>query len=200
MVVDSSSGETEDVRQTAVEAIAGEIVEEARALAAGKKSEAKRLASELLKKAEAEREARLKAEGERARAKAEAEANKELSLARVESKKTFLLERERLLDSALEEAGAKLDRRSEAYSGWMKRLVERFSRELPEGFTLVVDPADAALARSMFKGKMAERRIGGGAVAEGAGVVIDESWNSLLSETREKRRADIARLLFSDGR
>ncbi len=180
-----------------VEAIAGGIIEEARALAAEKKSEAKKLASEMLRKAEAERAVRVKVEAERTRAKAEAEANKELSLARVEAKKTFLLERERLLDSAFEEAGAGLDRKSKAYSAWMKKLVEKFSLELPEGFTLVVDPADAALANSLFKGRIVERSgIGGGAIAEGADVVMDESWNSRLSEIREKRRADIARLLF----
>lgn len=179
------------------EAIAGGITEEALALAAERKGEAKKLASELLRKAEAERQARLQAEAERAHARAEAEANKELSLARVESKKTFLIERERLLDSAFEEARAGMDRKSKAYSSWMKKLVEKFSRELPEGFTLVVEPADAALAKSLFKGKIAERSgIGGGAIAEGSGVVLDESWNSRLSEIREKRRADIAKLLF----
>lgn len=180
-----------------VEAIAGGIVGEALALAADKKGEAKKLASEMLRKAEAERAVRVKVEVQRAHAKEEAEANKELSLARVEAKKTFLLERERLLDSAFEEAGRGLDRKSKAYSAWMKKTVEKFSLELPEGFTLVVDPDDAALAKSLFKGRLAERSgIGGGAIAEGSDVVIDESWNSRLSEIREKRRADIARLLF----
>ncbi len=180
-----------------MEAIAGGIIEEARALAAEKKSEAKKLASELLRKAEAERAVRMKAEGESTRAKEESEANKGLSLARVEAKKAFLIERERSLDSAFEEAGARLDRKSKAYSVWMKKIVEKFSRELPEGFTLVVDPADAAFAKSIFKGEITERSgIGGGAIAEGSGVVIDESWNSRLSEIREKRRAGIAKLLF----
>lgn len=181
-----------------VEAIAGGIIEEARKLASEKKSEAKRLASEMLKKAEAERNARMKAEAERAHAKAEAEANKELSLARVGAKTAFLLEREKLMDSAFETANERLDRKSKPYSTWMKNVVERFSKELPAGsFTLVVDPKDAPLVKSVgFRGETAERAIGGGAIAEGSGVVIDESWNSRLSEIREKRRADIARLLF----
>lgn len=192
MVVDGS-GEIEE--------IAGGIVEEARKLASEKKSEAKRLASEILKKAEAERNARMKTEAERTHAKEEAEANKELSLARVGAKKAFLIERERLLESTFDEAGAtRLDRKSKAYSNWMKKIFEKFSRELPEGFTLVVDPNDAALAKSLFKGKITERSgIGGGAIAEGSSVVIDESWNSRLSEIREKRRADIAgRLLVPE--
>lgn len=180
-----------------VEEIAGGIVEEALALAAGRKDEAKKLASGIVKKAEAERAVRMKAEAERAHAKEEAEANKELSLARVESKKTFLLERERLLDSAFEETNKRLDRKSKAYSGWMKKITENFSKGLPEGFTLVVDQKDAALAKSLgFKGKIVERGIGGGAVAEGSDVVMDEGWNSKLLEIREKRRAEIARLLF----
>lgn len=192
MVVNSgSSGD--------VEAIAGGIMEEALALAAEKKNEAKKLASELLRRAEAERAVRVKAEAERARAKEEAEANKELSLARVEAKKAFLIEREKLLDSTFAEANSRLDRKSKAYSGWMKKIVEKFSQELPEGFTLVVDPADAALAKSLFKGKIAERSgIGGGAMAEGSDVVMDESWNSRLSEIREKRRAEIARRLLPE--
>ncbi len=179
-----------------VEEIAGGIVEEARALAAGRKDEAKKFASEMVKKAEAERAARMKAEAGRAHAKEEAEANKELSLARVEAKKAFLIERERLLDSAFEETNKRLDRKSKAYSGWMKKIAEKFSEGLPKGFTLVVDPKDAALAKSLFKGKIAERGIGGGAMAEGSDVVMDEGWNSKLLEIREKRRAEIANLLF----
>ncbi len=192
--MNSSDGEVEE--------IAGGIIEEARKLASERRNDAKKLASELLKKAEAERNARMKTEAERAHAKEEAEANKELSLARVGAKKTFLIEREHLLDSVFEEAAGatRLDRKSKAYSNWMKKIVEKFSRELPEGFTLVVDPTDATLAKSMFKGKISERSgIGGGAIAEGSSIVIDESWNSRLSEIREKRRADIAgRLLVPE--
>lgn len=179
-----------------VEAIAGGIVEEAKALAAERKAEAKKLASEMLKKAEAERQARVLREAELAKSKAEAEANKELSLARVETKTAFLIERERMLDSAFEETNKRLDRKSKAYSNWMKKIAEKFSKGLPEGFALVVDPKDAALAKSLFKGKIVEKEIGGGAMAEGSDVVMDESWNSRLSEIRERKRAEIAKLLF----
>ncbi|MBI4020636.1 MAG: hypothetical protein HY369_00165 [Candidatus Aenigmarchaeota archaeon] len=113
--------------------------------------------------------------------------------ANMQAKQAILLEKKRLVDEVY---GRFAERLEEQKKEIMKDLYDKVRKDV-EATQVYVNPADAKLAPSLFKGlKVATRPMTGGFILEAGDQLVDCSFDTILETFRERTIRQVSKELF----
>lgn len=194
-----------------LKAISGRIIDEAREEARRIKENAREEAAAIVARAGAEGAGRIDNEVEQAVAAGERIRLQRTATARLEARDAVIEAKQELIDRAFAQASERLKTLAGAdYANLLAGLIADAARG---GDEVILDPADAALAKKVIDGAnaalkeagrpgvsaAAERReIGRGFILRRGAVEENHSFDRLLAGAREEDEARVAKTIFGD--